>query len=320
MPHGHGFIAATNVNRAGKRRARPTRTTDTRALLQRLAQRLEHVPPELRAARRTRGRPGRPTSPRRATAAARRRPSRRTTRVWWGDRTGRPPDERRRPGAPPATEATTVAASAASSSRSGSSPGIVRASSVLPAPGGPTQQHRVAAGERDLERPSRDAPARARPRGRPPARRCRGPARGSPPRLPVDRRRSPSARGSGTRQRPRRARGDRDSLGRLGHVATPAAHRCPATSRASSSAAAGTSDPRHAPPLRARGTSAGSPGTRRTSPPSPSSPISATRPGATRSCSDPSRIPSAIARSSDAPALRSSAGARLTVIRRGGWW
>ena len=28
----------------------------------------------------------------------------------------------------------------------------------------------------------------------------------------------------------------------------------------------------------------------------------------------------AIARSSDAPALRTSAGARLTVIRRGGWW
>ena len=40
------------------------------------------------------------------------------------------------------------------------------------------------------------------------------------------------------------------------------------------------------------------------------------RPG--RTCSDPRRIPIAIARSSDAPALRRSAGARLTVIRRGG--
>jgi hypothetical protein len=37
------------------------------------------------------------------------------------------------------------------------------------------------------------------------------------------------------------------------------------------------------------------------------------RPGPT--CSEPSRMPIAIARSSDAPALRRSAGARLTVIR-----
>ena len=29
MPHGHGFIAATSVNRAGNTAARPTRTTDT---------------------------------------------------------------------------------------------------------------------------------------------------------------------------------------------------------------------------------------------------------------------------------------------------
>ena len=43
-------------------------------------------------------------------------------------------------------------------------------------------------------------------------------------------------------------------------------------------------------------------------------------PGPARTCSDPSRMPSAIARSSDAPALRTSAGARFTVIRRGGWW
>ena len=53
--------------------------------------------------------------------------------------------------------------------------------------------------------------------------------------------------------------------------------------------------------------------------PSDSSPISATRPGPARTCSEPSRIPTAIARSSEAPAFRRSAGARLTVIRRGGW-
>ena len=42
------------------------------------------------------------------------------------------------------------------------------------------------------------------------------------------------------------------------------------------------------------------------------------RPRPARTCSEPSRMPIAIARSSEAPALRSSAGARLTVIRRGG--
>ena len=49
---------------------------------------------------------------------------------------GRPPDQLRI-GRVAATEATTVADSAATSSRSGSRPGIVRASSVLPDPGGP---------------------------------------------------------------------------------------------------------------------------------------------------------------------------------------
>ena len=68
---------------------------------------------------------------------------------------------------------------------------------------------------------------------------------------------------------------------------------------------------------RARPPSAGCPGTGRSSPPSESSPMNAHRPVA-RTCSEPSRIPTAIARSSDAPALRRSAGARFTVIRRGG--
>jgi len=52
-----------------------------------------------------------------------------------------------------------------------------------------------------------------------------------------------------------------------------------------------------------------SPGTGRSSPPSDSSPRTAHRPAAV-TCSEPTIIPSAIARSSDAPPLRRSAGAR----------
>ena len=46
-PHGHGFIAATSMKRAGNTAERCPRTTATAAVLQRLAQRLEHVPREL---------------------------------------------------------------------------------------------------------------------------------------------------------------------------------------------------------------------------------------------------------------------------------
>ena len=100
-------------------------------------------------------------------------------------------------------------------------------------------------------------------------------------------------------------------------VATPTTS-IPSTSDASATADAGTTIRRS--PRSARAAVIGNtPGTGRTSPPSDSSPTSAIRPGPVRTCSDPSRIPSAIARSSDAPALRRSAGARLTVIRRGGW-
>ena len=60
------------------------------------------------------------------------------------------------------------------------------------------------------------------------------------------------------------------------------------------------------------------PGTPVTSPPSESSPRRAVGAEPALVCSDPSRMPTAMARSSDAPALRRSAGARLTVIRRAG--
>ena len=81
-------------------------------------------------------------------------------------------------------------------------------------------------------------------------------------------------------------------------------------------ASAGTTT-RRAPRRASAATIGRMPGTGRTSPPSDSSPMNAQRPAA-RTCSEPRRIPTAIARSSDAPALRRSAGARFTVIRRGG--
>jgi len=161
-------------------------------------------------------------------------------------------------GPSPAAEAMTVAASAARSSRRGSRPGIVRASSVLPEPGGPINNNPW-------------PPARAT-------------------------------------SRPRRA----STWPRTSDTVIPS------TSRASSTASVATST--RPMPRRARAATIGrTPGTDRTSPPSDSSPMSATPPEPGRICSDPRRIPTAIARSSDAPVFRRSAGARLTVIRRGGW-
>ena len=112
---------------------------------------------------------------------------------------------------------------------------------------------------------------------------------------------SPSARGSGAGTG-RRVRGARTASAASATVATPTASS-PGTSRASASVAAGTST-RRTPAAASARPIGSTPGTLRTSPPRPSSPISATRPRVTRSCSDPSRIPIAIARSSDAPAFR----------------
>ena len=91
----------------------------------------------------------------------------------------------------------------------------------------------------------------------------------------------------------------------------------PATSRASAAPSAGTIA-RRTPRLASATSIGSSPGTYRTSPPSDSSPTRPHRTRAACTCSDPRRIPMAIPRSSDEPALRRSAGARLTVMRRGG--
>ena len=317
MPHGHGFIAATSVNRAGNVAARPTRTTATLPSSSGWRSASSTSRPNSGSSSQTRTPwSASVTSPGDIRGPPPTIPAYDT--VWWGARTG----GRRtsaRTGSPAATDATTVAASAASSSRSGSRPGIVRASSVLPAPGGPTSSiawppasaissarraTRLAAHLREVDR--RLPPADA---ARTHAARARRPRRSAA---------SASARGSGTGTAPG-ARAPARASAASAIVATPTASS-PGTSRASASAAAGTRT-RRTPAAASARPIGRTPGTapdlaaerpaRRSAP---------TRPRATRSCSDPSRIPIAIARSSDAPALRSSAGARLTVIRRGGWW
>ena len=196
----------------------------------------------------------------------------------------------------------------------GSRPGIVRASMRLAGSRRPDQQQPVAAGEGDLQ--------------------C-APCLQLAADLSEVRRRETglvASTGAGSAAPVRRIRdADRPWAGRSRCVARAAAGPAPprraamaapttsmpSTSAASSSPSAGTTTRRS--PRRASAATIGRiPGTDRISPPSDSSPTSAARPGAARTCSDPSRIPSAIARSSDAPALRCSAGARLTVIRRGG--
>ena len=176
-----------------------------------------------------------PASPRPATSAGRRRPSRH--RTWCGGACGPAAVGRARPPAPrDAAEATTVAARAASSSRSGRSGGIVRASSVLPGARRPDQEQRVAAGEGDLERPSRHrlaAHVREVHDRRAPARRC--PA--GPSVRPV--RRGHPARGRATGRAASRPRGPEQPPPPPRRPPRRPA-RCRAPAAASAAASAGT--------------------------------------------------------------------------------
>jgi len=231
-------------------------------------------------------------------------------------------------GPSPAAEAMTVAASAARSSRRGSRPGIVRASSVLPEPGGPinnnpwpparaTSRPRRAStwprtsdrsGTNDMElSPGLGVTLSASSAAVSSSASCPSAAERSPPT-------SSTRAGAATRIRVRRAW----TISTAWRSRSTPDTVIPSTSRASSTASVATST--RPMPRRARAATIGrTPGTDRTSPPSDSSPMSATPPEPGRICSDPRRIPTAIARSSDAPVFRRSAGARLTVIRRGGW-
>ena len=201
--------------------------------------------------------------------------------MWCGDRTGgrRTSDVT---GSRPATDATTVAASAAASSRSGSRPGIVRASSVLPAPGRPDQQHRVPAGERDLERASRDG--LAADVGEVRRRLCSGvrSARRTRVALRVPALDEPVRPGQRHRDWPARpARAHR--IGRLRHGRPRRRPRCPDARRASAAAAVGHHDAggRPRPPGRAPSAGSRAPGgPRRPAPARRSAPRARGRPGA----------------------------------------
>ncbi len=206
-----------------------------------------------------------------------------------------------------------MASSAAASSRSGRSPGIVRASRVLPGSGRADEQQGMATGQRDLEGPSRLCLAAdlVEVDRRLAAIRC-----GRDLRWRRGREDRPFAGGSRSQQgqvgprqggrRPSPGPDDRSASAASASVATGTISS-PGASAASSCPSAGTRTRRTPRPASAMHIGS-RPGTRRISPPRPTSPMRPARPRPIRSCSDPTRIPSAMARSSEAPALRRSAG------------
>ena len=200
-----------------------------------------------------------------------------------------------------------VAARAERSSSGGRSPGIVLARSVLPTPGGPVRSSpcppasAISSARRAPCWPRTSARSGTAASGSTIA----GPAATSP--SPI------VTRGIATGFR--RGRRARTASAASARVPTPTIAGPPA-SRASSTTAVPTTT--RAIPAGSAATIGSTPGTGRTSPPSDSSPRNATGNDPARTCSEPSRMPRAMARSSDAPPLRRSAGARLIVIRRGG--
>ena len=231
--------------------------------------------------------------------------------VWWGERNG---GRRTSPvtGRSAATESTIVAASASASRSGGSNRGAVLASRVLPAPGGPIISNPCPPARAISNARRASTWPRTSPRSGTSGSGAIGDA-GSP--RPAGRSGAASTRAATVGNR---RRDDDERRIRIASPREPAPiDSIPSTSRASARASAGTMTRRT--PRRARAATIGSrPGTGRTSPPSDSSPTSAQRPAA-RTCSEPSRIAAAIPRSSEAPRLGRSAGARLTVIRRGGY-
>jgi hypothetical protein len=214
-----------------------------------------------------------------------------------------------------------VATRASSSSSGGNIPGTVRARRVLPEPGGPiiTMQwpparassiaRRASSWPRTSARSGHDSAAGALI--------AWSEADVTPAKPALSE--ASSTRGGIPRARPRRL--SRRTVAASARVAAPTTSIPPARILRASLASARPSSGTTTRPTRRRTsaeTMGSSPGTARSSPPSESSPITAHRPLAV-TCSDPTRTPRAIARSSDAPLLRNSAGARLTVMRRGGY-
>ncbi len=289
------------------------------AVLERLPQRLEHVAPELRQlVAHQDPLVGQGHLPGRQARAAADHPGvghgvmRAIARAAAGPAPGpaRRPPPRRRPSPPAPPRRRGPAAASGSSGRA--------ASCRRPAARPGASRDRPRARSRA---PAGPAPGRARPRGRPPGRpRARGPrartvARAPRPAASTPR---PSARGSGTGTA-RRIRRDRTTSAASASVATPTASS-PGTSRASSSAAAGTST-RRIPAASSARPIGSTPGHRAhlAAEPELADQRHATRP---RRAAAPTRAGSRRRSRGPAtrPALRSSAGARLTVIRRGGWW
>ena len=240
-PQGQRFIAATSWNRAGNDARPSTRETDHDAVLERLAQRLEHRPCELRElveeehavvreARLARPRRGAPP-PTMAAAEA----------EWCGARNGGTRISPAPGASTPATEWIRVTSSAASSSSGGRIPGQPAREHRLAGAGRAGEEHVVRAGGGDLERApgallaahvaevghaARRTSSRQRQRlGRLARRRAgtrprrRGGAPGSA-RFPRARPPAPDSAAQTSRARPRAARalgGDQRARGRAGH-------------------------------------------------------------------------------------------------------
>src|SRR4051794_25944314 len=310
---GPGVAAGARIHRGDELEAsgegdRPTRPHDRHpALLERLAKCLEDVPVEFRELVEEQHAPicpghlsggeGRaaPTMPA-------------YDKVWWGARNG----GRRRSSVIPSSpiaDATIVTDKAAASSSGGSSPGIVRARSVLPTPGGPLRRRPwPPASATSSARRASTCPRTSDRSGTATSTAVTVLTRSAvePPEMLT------CGIGTGTR----RGRRTRIAAAASDKAVTPVT-RSPSTSRTSATAASATTI--RPTPWAARAAAIGRiPGTVRTSPVSDSSPTNPTVAEPGRTCSEPSRIPIAIARSIEAPDFRRSAGARLIVIRRGG--
>ena len=257
-PHGHGFIAATSWNRAGNVIARPARAIDDAPVLERLAQRLEHVAVELRQLVEEQDAVIGQGDLARRQAAARRRPSPRTTAC--GAAPGTAAARRSaRIGPSPAADATIVDRQRLRVVERRQQPGDRPREQRLADPGGPTSSspwppaRAISSARRASSWPRTSA--RSGTVGR---------RRGSRPRRPG---RRPSA-GVRVRRSSRRGIATGARRGRRPRTAAAASRqrrrrrrpRSPSTSRASSTADAGHDDPARPAPRRGRRPSAGCPG------------------------------------------------------------
>ena len=235
------------------------------------------------------------TSPGRGVAPPPTRPT--AEMVWCGARNGRRTTSATPGGSTPATLCTRVTSIDSSTDSGGMIEGTRRASMVLPAPGGPTMSRLC-------------APATATSRTR-----LTRPWPSTSERSVSVARRGPAARRRRGRQAA--AAGAPASSAAASRSVAAGSTRRPVTRAASPALAAGTSSARR-PRRRALCATASTPATGRTAPSRPSSPMAAAPSRAQRLWPVAQSSARAIGRSNDGPSLRTSAGARLTVMRREG--